>query len=199
MSLVTPPRWAEWVLRMFLARQNRDAVSGDLLEEYRDSIVPERGRRPANIWYVGQVLGYVIRHSGVWAVLFSGAFLARQVYDTLVPTTDFHFRAEVTTYTAIALLLSTGFLAAWRSGSMIAGTLAGIATTAISAVISVAGGAVILAIWHDPVRLANIRNSGGIEEMFVLPVFAIALGLILGTIGGTAGATARQVRRITFS
>jgi hypothetical protein len=199
MTLATPPRWAEWVLRMFLARQNREAVSGDLLEEYREVIVPERGRGPANIWYAGQVFGYVIRHSGVWAVLFSSAFLARQVYDALVPTIDFHVRAEVTTYTAIGLLLGGGFWASWRSGSMLTGVLSGVATTAIAAVISAVGGGVILAIWHDPERLANIRNSGGIEEMFVLPFFAIVLGMILGAVGGLFGASARQIQRITFT
>lgn len=199
MTTAMPPKWAEIVLRSILARHDRETVSGDLLEEYREVILPDRGRRRANLWYVGQVGGYLVRHSGVWAVLFSGAFLARQVYDTLVPTTDFHFRAEVTTYTAVGLLLGGGFWAAWRSGSMLAGLLAGIATTAIAAVISVIGGGVILAIWHDPATLGAIRNSGGVEEMFVLPILAIGLGTILGTIGGAVGASARHVRRIDLS
>lgn len=199
MTLVTPPRWAEWVLRMFLARENRDAVSGDLLEEYREVIVPERGPRRANRWYAAQVLGYIWRSNLVWAVAFAGAYLVRQVYDTLVPTTDFHFRSGVTTYTAIVLLLSAGFRAAWRSGSMWSGVLAGIATTTVAALISVAGCALLLAVWHDPGTMAMLRNSGGVEEMFVLPIFAIVLGLILGTIGGAAGAGARLVRRISVS
>jgi hypothetical protein len=184
---------------MFLAPENRDAVSGDLLEEYREVIVAERGQRAADRWYATQVLGYVLRSNFVWAALFSGAFIARQAYDAFVPTTDFHARAEVTSYTAISLLLAAGFWAAWRSGSMWSGVLAGIVTTMIAALISVAGCALLLAVWHDPGTMAMLRNSGGVEEMFVLPFFAIALGLILGTIGGTAGATARQVKRITFS
>jgi hypothetical protein len=35
-----PPAWAESLLRMVLNAHARDTVSGDLLEEYRQSIVP---------------------------------------------------------------------------------------------------------------------------------------------------------------
>lgn len=195
-----PPLWADFVLRrLVLARQDRDTVSGDLLEEYRDVIVPERGERRANRWYVVQVAGYIARGHLVWAILFAGAFLARQAYDVFVPTTEFSVRSAVTTYTAIALLLGGGFWAAWRSGSMLAGPLAGIAITSMAAVISIAGGGVLLALRHDSATLSAIDNSGGVAEMFVLPIVAIGLGLILGTIGGAAGAGARQVTRIDIS
>jgi hypothetical protein len=53
-STMLPPRWAESLLRMLLAPEDRDSVSGDLLEEYRESIVPAlRGK--ADGWYVRQV------------------------------------------------------------------------------------------------------------------------------------------------
>ncbi len=195
-----PPLWADFVLRrLVLARQDRDAVSGDLLEEYREVIVPKRGQRRADRWYVAQVAGYIVRSHLAWAVLFAGAFLARQVYDAFVPTTEFYVRSLVTTYTAIVLLLGGGFWAGWRSGSMLAGLLAGIVITVIAAVISIAGGGVLLALWHDSATLSAIEQSGGVEEMFVLPIFAIGLGTILGTIGGAAGAGARQVTRIDIS
>jgi hypothetical protein len=195
-----PPLWADFMLRrLVLGRQNRDTVSGDLLEEYREVILPERGLQGANRWYVMQVGSYIARSHLVWAVLFAGAFLARQAYDAFVPTTEFYQRSAVTTYTAVILLLGGGYWAAWRSGSMLAGLLAGIAITAIAAVISIVGGAVLLAIWHDAATLAAIRNSGGVEEMFVLPIFAIGLGLVLGTIGGAVGAGARRVTRIDLS
>jgi hypothetical protein len=195
-----PPLWADFMLRrLVLARQNRDSISGDLVEEYRAVSVPKRGQRRADRWYVAQVAGYVVRSNLVWAALFAGAFLARQAYDAFVPTTEFYVRSAVTTYTAMALLLGGGFWAAWRSGSMLAGLLAGIAITAIAAVISVVGSGVLLAIWHDPATLDAIQNSGGVEEMFVLPIFAIGLGIILGTVGGAVGAGARRVTHIDLS
>ena len=44
-----PPRWAEAILRVLLKPHDRETVSGDLLEEYRDTIVPTRGRA-ADLW-----------------------------------------------------------------------------------------------------------------------------------------------------
>src|SRR5688500_10263372 len=35
-----PPRWAEAILRLLLKPEDRESVSGDLLEEYRETIVP---------------------------------------------------------------------------------------------------------------------------------------------------------------
>ena len=197
MTLETPPRWAEIVLRAVLSRESRDAVSGDLLEEYRAVMVPERGQRRANVWYIAQVGGYLLRHSGAWAVLFSGAFLARQAYDWFVPTTDFALRAEISTYVAMSLVLAAGFSAAWRSGSTLAGPLAGFATTTVAAAISIVGASLLLAVWHDPATMAALRGSGGVEELFTLPVMVIVPGIMLGLVGGAVGAAARQIRRIT--
>lgn len=44
------------------------AECGDLLEAYRDTIYPNRGRRRADLWYVLQVAGYVARsHPSDWS------------------------------------------------------------------------------------------------------------------------------------
>ena len=37
-STTLPPRWAESLLRMILPSKDCDSISGDLLEEYRESI-----------------------------------------------------------------------------------------------------------------------------------------------------------------
>ena len=63
----TPPGWAEALLRVFLKPRDSDSVSGDLLEEYRDSIHPLRGQRKADAWYVTQVLAFVSRRACVWS------------------------------------------------------------------------------------------------------------------------------------
>ena len=186
-SAATPPFWAEAALKLVLARKDRDSVSGDLLEAYRDSIVPARGRSSANAWYVRQVAGFVWRATWFWAVLFSGAFVARNAVDWLVPTTDFHVRAEVTTYIAIGTLVVTAFWAAWRSGSAIAGLLVTILTTLIAAIFSVVGSTVLLAILHSPSVDRNIAGSGGIEEVYVLPFIMIVPATIVGTVGAVVG------------
>jgi hypothetical protein len=195
-----PPLWADFVLRrLVLARQDRDAVSGDLVEEYRAVVVPERGQRRADRWYVAQVAGYVVRSNLVWAVLFAAAYLARLAYDWFVPTTDFGIRGGVTTYSAIGLVFAAGYWAAWRSGSLLAGPLAAFAVTAIAASISVIGAGLLLALWHDPATMAAIQGSGGLAEVFLLPVLMIGPGVILGMVGGAVGAGARHVRRVDLS
>ena len=191
----TPPAWAEAALTLVLAPRDRDSVSGDLLEAYRDSVVPARGPAAANAWYVRQVAGFVWRATWLWALAFSVAFVARNAYDWLVPTTDFHQRAEVTTYIAVATLLLTGFSAAWRSRSAIAGLLVTILASQIAAVFSVVGSSILLAFLRSPKIDANIAGSGGIEEVYVLPFLMIVPATILGTVSGVAGWITRMVVR----
>lgn len=198
MMSAMPPRWAEAALRLLLAPRDRETVSGDLLEEYREIIHPARGRRGADLWYVTQVVGFAWRNNRLWAVLFSAAFVARTALDWLVPTADFHVRATTSTALAIGILLCAGFWGAWRSGSLRAGALAGVATTLIAAVISIisaSGAAALLAVWHDQQTLAAIQGSGGLEEVFTLPVTMVVPGACLGALGGMFGSAARRIVR----
>lgn len=52
-------------MRTCLNTQEAETESGDLLEAYRDSIYPLRGRLGADLWYVRQVVGYVLRARGM--------------------------------------------------------------------------------------------------------------------------------------
>jgi hypothetical protein len=56
---VHPPAWAESLLRALLEPRNRETVTGDLLEEYREVVVPERGCFDAKIWYIQQVASFL--------------------------------------------------------------------------------------------------------------------------------------------
>ena len=189
----TPPGWAEALLRVFLKPADCDSVSGDLLEEYRDSIHPVRGQRGADAWYVMQVLGFVSRSARVWAVLFGRRSSAERRSIGLRRPVDFHARSTVSTFLGVGILVAAGLWASWRSGSLVAGTLAGCAATAIGAVISVIGAAGLLAIWHDADTMAAIRASGGLGEVFELPIMMILPGAVLGTIGGVVGATIKRL------
>jgi hypothetical protein len=59
----TPPRWAEALLRAALGAKDRESVVGDLAEEYQESLLPERGRPRADVWYLRQVAS-VLWHLG---------------------------------------------------------------------------------------------------------------------------------------
>jgi hypothetical protein len=63
-SNARPPQWAELLLRLLLKPKDRESVSGDLLEEYRDTIVPRLGSA-ANRWYVRQVGSFSCGRVGV--------------------------------------------------------------------------------------------------------------------------------------
>jgi hypothetical protein len=190
-----PPRWAEGVLRLMLASEHRDSVSGDLLEEYRDAIVPARGKSAADGWYVRQVAGFAWRATWGWALLLSGAFVIRQAFDFLVPTHDFYFRSQLTTYTAVALLAATAFWSAWRTGSFVAGIVVTTMMTQVAAALSVLGVTLLLAIWHDPATMKAAADSGGVGEAYLLPFMAVIPGLIVGTIAGAIGSIGRRFLR----
>jgi hypothetical protein len=180
---------------MSLKQSDREAVSGDLIEEYRDSAIPGRGSRGADVWYVVQVAGFVWRATWLWAVVFSGAFLARTLYDWLVPTTHFALRSTVSTWCGVSTLFLAAFWGAWRSRSLSAGVATAIVTSQIAALMSVAGAALLLAIWHDAQTQEAIAGSGGLGEVFVLPFMMIVPAVIVGTIGGAAGSASRRLLR----
>ena len=56
-----PPEVAHAILRALLPADARESVSGDLLEEYRDSRVPAAGELRADLWYWRQVGGIWLR------------------------------------------------------------------------------------------------------------------------------------------
>ena len=56
-----PPEVAELMLRGLLPLDMRETVSGDLLEEYRESRVPAAGEFRADLWYWRQVGGMWLR------------------------------------------------------------------------------------------------------------------------------------------
>jgi len=193
----TPPDWAELLLRLVLVRKDRDAVSGDLLEAYRDTMVPTRGHAAADAWYVRQVAGFLWRATWPWALLFSGQFIARGAYDMLVPTTDFHVRAEWSTYVGASTFLLVGLWAAWRTGSLLAGIVVTAITSQVAAVFSVVGVSLLLVIMHDAETMRLISRSGGLGEAYFLPFMMIIPALVIGMVAGAVGSLTRRIARGT--
>ena len=192
----TPPAWAETILRAVVTRKDFGSVSGDLLEEYRDSVYPARGRHGADTWYVRQVFGFAIRSVGVWGALFGFAEVARTALDWFVPTHDFSVRSAISTYVGIGLLLTSGFWSAWRSGSLASGPVSAILTVIIGEIISSIGASAMLVMFHDPRTMSAIEASGGLGEAFTLPIILVLPALILGTLGGALGAAAHARIRV---
>ncbi len=61
----TPPRWLERMLLWCLPARDRETISGDLLEEYREEQLPRLGSMRANFWYFRQSISFVsVRNVG---------------------------------------------------------------------------------------------------------------------------------------
>ena len=195
MTSMTPPRWAEAVLRIVLPRRDRETVSGDLLEEYREHVAPTRGVPAADRWYVRQVAGFVWRSQWGWAVALSVVFVGRVSWDWLIPTTDFHVRAEIATYASASVLLLAGAVAGWRSQSIAAGAIAGAAVAIIAAAFDLAASSLLLATLPHQATFAAAEQSGGISEVFTLPFILIVRATVLGLLGGLPAAVSQRLRR----
>ncbi|HUA93426.1 MAG TPA: permease prefix domain 2-containing transporter [Terracidiphilus sp.] len=74
-SAKTPPHWMESLLERLLPAQTREEIVGDLREEYIESVLPQRGRLRANLWYARNALSFVpkvLRESKTMATLLVG-------------------------------------------------------------------------------------------------------------------------------
>jgi hypothetical protein len=183
----SPPRWADALLRLLVRRDDLENVSGDLLEEYRETVRPTLGGRRADVWYVAQVLTFVPAVCWILGGAQGAAMVIRNAFDWFVPTADFNARSMVTTLTAITLFLAAGLWVAWRSGSLRSGLLAGFVSSAAAAFVSIVGAACLLSFRHDQQTLLAITNSGGLGEVFELPVLLIIPATFVAAIGAAAG------------
>lgn len=70
-----PPPIAEQLLHILLPPAHRETMSGDLLEAYRDEIVPTRGTAGARRWYLRQAASLVVHVNppAQWAIWVAGA------------------------------------------------------------------------------------------------------------------------------
>jgi hypothetical protein len=186
-SNARPPRWAEALLRLLLKPKDRESVSGDLLEQYRDTIVPALGPA-ADRWYVRQVGSFLVQGSWLWGSFVGGALVIRYLFDTLIPPKDYAMRATILSYTILAAFLLVGFSTSLRTRSIRAGVLTAFTAAVISALLSMAGATVMLAIWHDPAHMEELRNSGGVDEAYIgVPMKMIEIGLVVGLVGALIG------------
>jgi hypothetical protein len=186
-----PPRWAESLLRMVLTAKDRDSVSGDLLEEFRETIVPSRGGG-ANRWYIRQAAGYVARETWMWSALVAAILVSRYLFDSLAPIQYtpgvVALRSAVMTWALIATFALGAAWHVWRTGHVRSGVLLALVTALIGGVLSSLGTAVCLAIWHDAETMRAIQGSGGLDEtLWGVPLLLVPIGLVTGAAGAIAG------------
>jgi len=188
-----PPAWADRILRILAGSDRAEAVSGDLLEEYRDTVCPDRGPLRADFWFVGRVAGYAWRTVGIWAVALAALQLGRDMLDWFLPPLDYAMRSALTTYFAISLFMALGCWRAYTTRSLRASALASLMTGALAAAMKVAGIALVIMIWRN----VQTERSGGLEEALELPWLIILPGAIVSMIGGIIGKSISRFSRAT--
>jgi hypothetical protein len=187
----SPPRWADQFLTTLLGPSQAETVSGDLLEEYRDSIHSTRGRSAANFWFVTQVARFAWHAVWIWAVAFATLQLGRDMLDWFIPPLDYTQRSVVTTYAAAAIFVALGFARAWRTLSLRSTALTALLAACFAAILKVAGILLVLGIWPG----TETQNSGGLDEAIVLPWIVALPATMIAFVAGLVGRTAASVLR----
>src|SRR5262245_37643365 len=182
-----PPFWAEYLLQQLVPARSKEDVAGDLLEEYRDSIIPTLGRR-ANIWDVRQVGWYLLHQVALPAALVSSTLVVRYLFDTLAPVTYtpgiIELRSRIMSWALILIFALAASRAQWRTGRVLSGVLVAFVSAVAGGIGSVAGTVAMLAAWHDPVTLQAWQASGGLgEALWGVPLLLLPISLIPGTTG----------------
>jgi len=188
---VQPPRWAAALLESLLPYGEAETIVGDLIEEYRDAVLPARGQLQANIWFVRQVAGFAWRAPVAGGLVVAAFIAGRFVLDTFAPPASYAQRSFFTTWSSILLYLLAGFWGARRTGRARAGMLVAVCAHAIGWTLSIAiTGAIFVGVIRDDAAMLNLfRETGGWGEQWFLPLMLLPFVLVLGSVGGLWGRT----------
>jgi len=188
-----PPLWAQSLLSSVLPLATAESVSGDLLEEYRDAIVPACGKRRADIWYLRQLAGFLWRATWMFIVLHAALLIVRSVADVFAPPgfapQSYQLRASLSTWSAISTFLLAGIYGGYRTGQSSAGLLTAFVASAAGYALAIGVGLWMFfaIIQPDPVKLDTFYITGGWGEEFGLPIIITGIACALGLVGGVIG------------
>src|SRR3954469_4112348 len=184
-----PPRWAHSLLPWLVRADRAESIDGDLLEEYREVMLPERGRRRADLWYVRQVAVFLWRLSWMFAVVVALQVLTRMIADTVAPPQSYQLRASLSTWGAISAYLFAGAYAGWRTHQGVTGAIVALAAHVLGQMIGIVGtvGLYFAIISRDEASLWLFRATGDWWEVFGLPIVVAPVVVVLGLAGGAVG------------
>jgi hypothetical protein len=212
-----PPRWAEGFLRLGLAPRDRDTIAGDLLEEYRQVILPARGRLRADLWYVRQVLslGNCVTLGAVLGIVLGTTFgLFNLIATPMLAQAEDTPTSVLMSYSPMFLIWgAAGFVACLRSGRLIQAVkvsfTAALVTFLIFDILNLARVNLFLEMlqrrsdWQNLVSryhasgLASLRTYANYQYVTMAPlhiVVASMIGAAMGLVGGLVGRVGRVIR-----
>ncbi len=208
----SPPRIAELILRGLLRLDMRETVSGDLLEEYRESRVPAAGEFRADLWYWRQVGGMWLR--AYWWLVASAVLLhiVHDVFDTFRAPSGASYLDGLPTLVS-AVLSNLGLVAlvglatvygSWRAERWQGGLVAALGVSLIAWLLMAAwGGATFPAFAHvqqaNPYWVQAWQSSAsadtfqrwmyrdGVGALLFTGIVLVVAPFVFGGIGAAAG------------
>jgi hypothetical protein len=185
--MAQPPRRALTLISLLVARDRRDSIIGDLLEEYHDTQSRERGVAAADRWFMRQALGFLWTAAALPGALLATLLTLRTLLDATVPIPDLANRAWITTLAAMALFTLTGFRLGLSTRRVPGAVITALAATIVGTVIAYAAALTCLAVAQTFVHPAA-TTLAGLREGLDVPAHVIALiGAILSAAGASAG------------
>ena len=183
-------------MHVLLPPDDAETVSGDLIEEYRETVYPSRGSWRADLWFVRQVSSFAWRGGLIWGVLLALAFL---VHPTVMlgiwqprgwpPRPAWQPNGMVL---ELAVILMTVFLlaarSAWRTGHVGSGMIVALSIGAVGSVVFIAGTIFETAIWSGGTSFKVFASW-----LIWIPYVTLSLAALFGTAGAVIG----KVLRIT--
>jgi hypothetical protein len=175
-----PPRWAEAMLRSLLRPGDRESISGDLLEEYREVRRPALGALRADAWYIKHVL------SVMWRLLwpFAITMIALKVLTLVAWLPDAAlFQAPGVSAQDATLCLFAGYYTSQRTGLVRTGAFLAGATNVIGVTTVFVSGA----IRTPALALLLFRSPGYFLLPSVLLLIGLGFGVVVGSVAGVVG------------
>jgi len=191
-----PPPWAAWLLDALVPRRYHETLAGDVLERYRDQILPAQGRTRADRWFLARVAEWAWTESRLACLIVVLSFVFGDGLYAELPESGATARAWLHATAPVGALGALGVRAGWRSGvraAVITGFLAScVGTAAILALTTVS-----LAIAQP--QLMKIGMSWeSVRDLASILRNASLTGTVASLAGGLAGALAASgTRRAT--
>ena len=181
---MNPPHGSERLLRLVLSHRDRETISGDLLEEYREAVLPTLGDTGAAWWYRRQVAGFVWRAARPWGTLAALALVGRYGLDDFVLPHVFDARrAELLTRTVAWIGFFAGAATAWRTRRIASGVVVAAIAGAMASLASYGYVAAVMlgpwSPWSTPADPA--------EAFIAVPALLLGFNVMFGAIGGCVG------------
>jgi hypothetical protein len=187
-----PPPWAVRLLATVAPRQHRDVLVGDVLDRYRDRILPARGHTRATRWFLGRVAVWIWTESRLACLVVVLSFLVGDGIRPDLPDRGATVRAWLIATGPACLIGALGARAGWRLGpwaAIVTGFVASCLGT--TAVLALTTGSLALL---QPQLMKIGMSWESLRDIASILRDATMAGTVISAAGGLIGAFAFHAR-----